>query len=162
MMSQGLAHIAISGSAIGIAGLKTILQEVASLGIDGEERLKTELLRRVKARNYVPASVETGYAEALLREYRRFIGQEVVEESRSLTIRILGPGCPRCEPLAIEAMSALAELQLAADVEHVKDPMTIAKYGLLVTPALLVNGRVRSFGRVPSKERIKRWLEEFC
>jgi small redox-active disulfide protein 2 len=159
---KNLAYITVSGNSVGIAGLKAILEEVASMGIVAQEQLKTELLRRVRRGNYVPESAEPRYAQALLHKYWNFVGQERKEELQGLIIRILGPGCPRCELLTSETLSALAELQLAADVEHVRDPAAIAEYGLLATPALIINGQVRASGSVPHKEKIKQWLEEFC
>jgi len=161
-MAADLAYVIVAGKSIGIVGLKAILEEVASLGISDEQRLMTELLRRVRRRNYVPGSAESRYAQALLRKYRSFIGQEREEEHGDLTIRILGPGCPRCDRLTSVTLSALAELQLSADVEHVRDSVAIAKYGLVATPALMINGQLRASGSVPDKAKMKRWLEEFC
>ena len=79
-----------------------------------------------------------------------------------MAIKILGPGCASCERLASEVRSVLAKLQLAAIMEHVGDPVVIARYGLLATPALIIAGQVRASGRVPSGEMMKKWLEEFC
>ena len=67
-----------------------------------------------------------------------------------------------CERLASEVRSVLAELQLAANVEHVRDPLAIAQYGLLATPTLIIAGHIRASGGVPSREKMKKWLEEFC
>lgn len=159
-MSQELGKIIVGGNSVSIVGLETILQEVASLGIDGEEQLKEELLQRTREHNYIPKSAETRYSKALLRAYRQYMGQEGEWETTGLTIKILGPGCPRCEQLAAEMKNALAKLQLTASVEHVRDPGAIAKYGFLATPALIINGQVRSSGRVPSREKIKKWLQE--
>ena len=161
-MSKELGKIIVGGNSVSIVGLETILQGVASLGIHREKQLKEELLQRTRVHNYVPESAETRYSEALLRAYREFMGQEVEREATGLTIKILGPGCHRCERLAAEMKNALAEFQLAASVEHVRDPGAISKYGFLSTPALIINGRIRSSGRVPSREKIKQWLREFC
>ena len=57
-------------------------------------------------------------------------------------------------------MSALAELNLAADFEHVQDLKEIARYGVMGTPALVINGQVKSVGRVPPKKQIIEWLKE--
>jgi small redox-active disulfide protein 2 len=160
-MSEEMGYILVGEKSVGIAGLRAILRDVAAQKISGEEPLKRELLRRVKMENYVPVSTEAEYTEALLREYEKFIGLKVAEKPAGLTIRILGPGCMYCERLASETMSAVAELQLAADVEHVRDPVAISKYGVLATPALIINGQIRSSGRVPSREKIKKWLEEY-
>lgn len=157
-----MASINIRGKSVGIEGLDEILCHVASKGTSGDKLLKAELLRKVREKNYVPTGVEVEYAEALLREYnKRFIGQEVGEKPAGLTIRILGPGCMNCERLASETKYALAELQLAANVEHLRDPVAISKYGLLATPTLMINGQIRSSGRVPSREKIKKWLEKY-
>ncbi len=161
-MSEELGHIRVCGNTVSIIGLEAIFQEVASLGMTAEKRLKAELLQRTRVNNYIPRSAETGYSEALLRAYREFMGEEVEPESTGLTIEILGPGCPRCHRLAAETKNALAELQLTASVEHVREPGAIAKYGFLATPALIIDGQVRSSGQVPSKEKIKEWLREFC
>jgi len=161
-MSQDLGYIDVGGKSVAIAGLEIILAEMISLQIVEEKQLKTELLRRVRPNNYIPASAEKEYAEALLREYKKTIGQDVSEQPGELTIKILGPGCASCERLASEVRSVLAKLQLPASVEHVRDPVAIARYGLLATPALIIAGQVRASGGVPSREKIKKWLEEFC
>jgi small redox-active disulfide protein 2 len=161
-MSQDFGYVNVGGRSVGIAGLEAILREVVSLQMAEEGLLKAELLRRVRRGNYVPASAEMEYAEALLREYNKRLGQEVNEEPGVLTIKILGPGCASCERLASEVRSVLAKLQLPANVEHVRDPMAIARYGLLATPALIIAGQVRASGSVPSSEKMKKWLEEFC
>ena len=57
-------------------------------------------------------------------------------------------------------MNALAELNVAADIQKVKDINEIAKYGVIGTPALVINGKVKSSGRIPSLEEIKTWVQE--
>ena len=76
------------------------------------------------------------------------------ERSSALSIRILGAGCHRCETLTANVRSALAELGLAADVEHVRDVARIGEYGVLGTPALIVNGEVKSIGKTLTTEQI--------
>lgn len=75
-------------------------------------------------------------------------------------IKVLGPGCPKCRALEEEVRKAMAELGLPARVEKVTDIREIVNYGVILTPALVVDGRVVSSGRVPSREEIKRWLQE--
>ena len=94
-MSQHLGDIDVGGKSVAIAGLEIILAEVVSLQIVEEKLLKTELLRRVQASNYVPASAEEEYAEALLREYKKILGQEVKEElGGNWPSKYLGPAAP--------------------------------------------------------------------
>jgi small redox-active disulfide protein 2 len=75
-----------------------------------------------------------------------------------MEIKILGPGCPKCTQTAKIVMETLAETGAVADVEKVTDVMRIAGYGVMLTPAVVVNGDVKSVGKIPSKEEVKSWL----
>jgi hypothetical protein len=57
-------------------------------------------------------------------------------------------------------MAVLSETGIEASLNHITDPKLMAQYGILPTPALVINGKVKSAGRVPSKSMIKKWLEE--
>lgn len=77
-----------------------------------------------------------------------------------MEIKILGKGCPRCEELEKRTINALADLEMAADVQKVKDIKDIASYGVLSTPGLVINQKVKSSGRLPSPEEIKAWIQD--
>jgi small redox-active disulfide protein 2 len=77
-----------------------------------------------------------------------------------MEIRILGTGCPRCDEVEKRTLNALAQLNVAADYQKIKDIKEIAKYGLFGTPGLVINGKVKSSGRIPSLEEIKTWIQE--
>ncbi len=77
-----------------------------------------------------------------------------------MKIRILGPGCPRCQEVAKRTIDVLAELNVAADVQKVTDIKEIMAYNILATPGLVINDKVKCSGRIPSKEEIKKWIEE--
>lgn len=156
---EKVQQINIGGLSVGLIDVDKILEEVKSFGINDDERLKKELLHRVKQKNYVPESREEEYKRALLREYKKFIGEEIPEEEEGLRMKVLGPGCPNCERLTQEVMAALTELGVAADFEHVREPARIGKYGVMGTPALVINNKVKSVGRVPSRNQIKQWIE---
>jgi small redox-active disulfide protein 2 len=72
-----------------------------------------------------------------------------------MEIRILGTGCPRCKALEQAVMNALAETDISADVAKVEDIMKIMQYGVMHTPALVIDGKVVLSGRVPSPSEIK-------
>ncbi len=72
-----------------------------------------------------------------------------------MKIQVLGPGGSRCKQLAANAEKAVAELGLGASVEKVEDVREILKYRVLSTPALVVDGAVKSLGRVLTAEAIK-------
>ena len=98
---------------------------------------------------------------ALVREFRRQLGQIVPEEkTEGLVIKVLGQGCANCRELTRRIMDIMSELNLAADLEHVTDIKEIARYGVLGSPALLINGKVLSVGTVPSKKQLADWLKQ--
>jgi small redox-active disulfide protein 2 len=76
-----------------------------------------------------------------------------------MKVEILGPGCARCRATEENVRKALVELGVEAEVEHVTDLLEFAKRGVLLTPGVLIDGAVRSSGRVPTVEEIKKWLQ---
>ena len=76
-----------------------------------------------------------------------------------MDIKVLGPGCAKCEQTEKLVKEALQESGVEAKVEKVTGTMDIAKYGVFGTPAVVVDGEVKVVGKVPSKEDIKGWLQ---
>ena len=76
-----------------------------------------------------------------------------------MEIKILGSGCARCEATEKAVMDVLAETGITANVEKVTDLMKIAEYGVFGTPAVVINGQVKSVGKIPKKEEIKSWCK---
>ena len=77
-----------------------------------------------------------------------------------MEIKVLGSGCPKCGEVEKRVKNALAELNAAADVEKITDIKTMMSYGILATPGLVINGKVKSTGRIPRIEEIKAWIRE--
>ncbi len=77
-----------------------------------------------------------------------------------MEIKILGPGCINCRKVEELVRDAVAEAGIAANIEKVSDIMQIAKYGVFGTPAVVVDGKVKSVGKIPKKEEILAWLEK--
>ena len=75
-----------------------------------------------------------------------------------MDIKVLGPGCPKCEQTARIVKEAIQETGADADVEKITDLMKIAGYGVFGTPAVVVDGDVKSVGKIPKKEDVKSWL----
>ena len=80
------------------------------------------------------------------------------EEGTMSKIQILGPGCPKCQALYERAKQAVEELNLPVEVEKVADVDALLDYGVMATPALVVDGTVKLTGRVPSVARLKEIL----
>lgn len=76
-----------------------------------------------------------------------------------MKIEILGTGCPNCLKLEENAKKAIEELSVKAEIEHVKDVGRIIEYGVMTTPALVIDGEVKCAGRVSDVEEIKNWLK---
>ncbi|MDY0311575.1 MAG: thioredoxin family protein [Desulfobacterales bacterium] len=76
-----------------------------------------------------------------------------------MDIKVLGPGCPKCQQTEKIVKEAVAEAGLTAEVEKVTDLMKIAGYGVFGTPAVVVNGEVKSVGKIPKKEDVLQWIK---
>jgi small redox-active disulfide protein 2 len=77
-----------------------------------------------------------------------------------MKIEILGVGCAKCIKLEETAKQAAKELGLDAEVVHVTDLSEISKRGVLMTPGLVIDGKVVSAGKVPSVEKIKELIQK--
>jgi len=75
------------------------------------------------------------------------------------TLQILGTGCPKCKQLAENAEAAARAVGVEYAIEKVTDLSAIMKFGVMMTPALAVDGRVKAVGKVPDVEAIKAMLK---
>jgi small redox-active disulfide protein 2 len=73
-------------------------------------------------------------------------------------IQVLGTGCPKCRTLTANAEAAVRELGVEAQVEKVEKITDIMKFGVMTTPALVIDGQVKSAGKVLSSDEIKAYL----
>ena len=77
-----------------------------------------------------------------------------------MEIKVLGPGCPKCHQAEKIVQEVVAEENVEANVEKVTDVMEIAGYGVFGTPAVVIDGEVKSVGKIPTKEDVKAWLNK--
>jgi small redox-active disulfide protein 2 len=75
-----------------------------------------------------------------------------------MEIKVLGKGCANCMRLEAMVHEVVSEKGLTANLEHVRDEREIVSYGVMKTPGLVVDGKVVSYGRIPSKGEIEGWL----
>ncbi|MFC1632412.1 thioredoxin family protein [Candidatus Omnitrophota bacterium] len=75
-----------------------------------------------------------------------------------MKIEVLGMGCPKCKMLYDNAKKAVEEKDIQVKVEKVENIDKITEYGVMMTPALVIDGEVKSSGKVSSVEEIKKWL----
>jgi small redox-active disulfide protein 2 len=146
---------------VGIVGLKAALEMVSLQDFSTDDEVAEYLFEDLKAKNYIPPRAAADYRLAFLREYKEHRGEpSTVEEQQTLEVRVLGPGCSNCDKLEHMVYKVMTAEGIAGDVEHVKDPNQIAAYGMVATPALVINGEVRSSGRLPRESQLRQWLWE--
>lgn len=75
-------------------------------------------------------------------------------------VKILGSGCKKCNELEANTVAALAQLGMDTTVDHVTDFAQIAAYGVMSTPALVVNGKVVAYGKVLKTDEVVKLLEK--
>jgi hypothetical protein len=162
MSTEDLILVNVSGRSIGIIGFKSALNDLGPiLSQVPDEILARELLAHISPKNYIPESAKADYGLALVREFRKQLGQSVPEEKPAgLVIKVLGQGCDNCRELTRRIMDVLSELNLAGDLEHVTDIKEIARYGVLGSPALIINGKALAVGSVPGKKQLAEWLQK--
>ena len=153
--------VLVENTQVGLIGLKEIFDELKSQRDIPESVLKDMLVEKAGKKNYIPDSIKEEYQKALFREFKKSLGEKVGEEkSGFLEVVILGPGCYSCNKLEQDVMAVLSETGIQAALNHITGPSLIAQYGILSTPALVINGKVKSKGTLPPKSTIKKWLEE--
>ena len=77
-----------------------------------------------------------------------------------MKIEILGMGCPKCKKTTQNAQMAVDELKIDAEIIKVEELDKITEYGVMMTPALVIDGEVKVAGKIPSKQEIMSWIEE--
>jgi small redox-active disulfide protein 2 len=153
--------VLVGNTQVGLLGLNGIFEELKAQRGMPESDLKQMLVEMAGKKNYIPQSVKEEYAKALFREFKKSLGEKVEEErGEFLEVIVLGTGCFSCNQLEKDIVAVLSETGIKAGLNHVTDPSLIVQYGILPSPALIINGKVKSAGRVPSKSMIKKWLEE--
>ena len=77
-----------------------------------------------------------------------------------MNIKVLGIGCSKCKALEEKVRVIVAKNNINAEVEKVSDLEEIMKYGIMLTPGLVINEKVKSYGMVPKEDQILRWIKE--
>jgi len=163
MSQDDIVKIKVDKHSVGITGLKTVMEEMVGRDLERpDDEIKAELLKRLSKKNYISNRAKESYGKAFLREFKKFIGKPHDDDApEGLEIKVLGPGCAQCDRLEREVIEVLAEMNLSADVDHVKDIVEIGSYGIMGMPGLIINGKVMCVGKVPPKVTLKKWLAEF-
>ena len=148
----------IGKATIGLIGLDIALNKALAEKIS-TSNVADYLFSAIKGKNYIPSGMADKYRLALLREYKKLLGEETEEES-DLVIRIFGTGCITCNGLRDAVIDAMMKAGLAADIDMIHDPDEIGRHGILATPALMINGKVKIAGIHPTPVQLTEWLLE--
>lgn len=160
----GPRKIRVGKNVVSVAGLDQLFERALEQGwLREQEDLPQRLLAGLRAAgNYVPPPAEADYAEALVAAYERFLDARRLATAGSrggaVKIEILGPGCARCRATEENVRQALAELKLEAEVVHITDMLEIGRRRVMLTPGVIIDGKIRSSGRVPEVKEVKDWL----
>lgn len=76
-----------------------------------------------------------------------------------ISIKVLGPGCSKCRTLETKVRDIVAKNNIEAAVSKVEDIQEMMNYGIMMTPALVINEQVKSFGIIPKDDQILNWLK---
>lgn len=143
---------------MGLIGLEQAMQQAVSRKLSADEATAF-LFAAVSRENYIPATATDLYRQALRREYL-MVESGGAQSPQQLTIKILGPGCVSCNKLNTMIFDIMQRLGIAADIEQIHDLDEIWRHGVITTPALIINGRIKCSGRMPPPAEVEQWLVE--
>jgi small redox-active disulfide protein 2 len=160
-IKDDVTQIKVDHYAVGIRNLTGVFEDMAQEYTDRQDgEVSAELVKRLSGKNYIPKSARASYGKAFLREFKKYHGLPYEEDTfKGVEIKVLGQGCTQCDGLVRDIREILAEINLPADMDHVKDVKEIGKYGVMGTPALIINGEVKCVGKVPPKPKLLKWLK---
>ncbi|QTA78397.1 Redox-active disulfide protein 2 [Desulfonema limicola] len=160
-----VTQIMVGKYRIGVIGLKKTIADLGKTHINkSDSEVEAELINRISKNNYIAPNLRKDFGKALLTKFKRAHGIDSEENNLQTNadfpdIRVLGPGCSQCNKMESLVIEVLNEINLAASVEHITDIKEIAQYGVMGTPALVINSKVVWVGSVPSKAKLKALLE---
>lgn len=150
--------IRIGKAYIGLVGLDLAINKAVELGLEEAEAMDF-LYQAIQKKNYIPPAMKESYRLALFKEYAKHLhGDEGSGET--LVVRIFGPGCVSCNGLQNLLIEVLADMDIAADIEQIHDPDETGRAGILQTPALMINGKLKSAGLLPTRAQVEQWIRE--
>lgn len=156
-------QVNIGGARVGIVGLDEAVEAVARTKPRTGTEIGARLVEILKEHNYIPAGAEEEYRRDLTRYYRMKMGLPVDEPAvapGTVEVKVFGPGCARCKQMYEQVLDIVAAEGIVANVEYVNDMAEMAAHGVLITPALMINGTVKVAGKMPSRGELVAWLKE--
>lgn len=150
----------IGKATVGLIGIDLALGRVLNDKSLNTYEAAEQVFREIEKKNYVPAGAVADYKKAIRNEILLLRGERV-DHSDELVIRVLGHGCVSCNNLQKMAIEIVSALGVAADVFQVHDPDEIGRFGVINSPALVINDDLKCEGRLPSHSEIESWIREY-
>ena len=150
--------IRIGKSTIGLIGIDIAINQAAAKMLSEDDAV-IFLFEAISRKNYIPPAAHDNYREALRKAYQHHLQPED-QNGDILIFRIFGKTCISCDNLQKMVIEELNAQGLAADIEKIHDPDEIYRYGILAIPALMINGKVKSSGLMPTRAQIEQWIKE--
>lgn len=157
----------IDGKQVSLSSVEETFMDLKDAAFENEAKLAVEIFSRIKRKNYIPTSVESKYKEALYKEYKNFIQKlnlpfinENSNGSKKIRIGILGfTGCSYCSDLSKNVTEAIREMGIASETVEMKYIYNTDNQSLR-PPGLVINGKVKSAGKILNKNEIKQYIKE--
>jgi len=161
-MSPGdmAVKIRVGKFTIGVVGLNAALAEADALRFTADEAATRHILERLRAQNYIPPAAESEYLQVIQREYRRPRPTGCRAPDRGHRCEGSRARLPQLRTARTDGAQADGRGKIAGNLEHVRDMKEISFYGIVPTPGLVINGRIRCAGRVPTERQLLGWLRE--
>ncbi len=150
--------IRIGSASIGLIGLDLAINEAAASKLSEAEAMDV-LFQAIREKNYIPPAMKEKYRLALFKEYARHLRGDDGDHD-DLVFRIYGPGCVSCNGLQNLVIEVLSDMDIAADIEQIHDLDEIGRAGILQTPALVINGQLKSSGLLPTRAQLEEWIRD--
>lgn len=152
--------IRIGKTTIGLIGLDRALHQAAARELDAEEATDF-LFAEVSEKNYIPPAATDKYRQALGLAYQQYLEPGDRPDTVPV-IKIFSKDCISCDTLQKMVIEALNAAGLAADIEKIDEPDEIGRYGMIMTPALMINGKIKSTGLMPTMAQVEQWIRELA
>jgi small redox-active disulfide protein 2 len=91
---------------------------------------------------------------------KKYSNYKLNRKKNKMIVKILGTGCKKCQTLEAKVRDLVAVNNIDAEVEKITDIQEMMKYGIMMTPGLIINEKVKSFGIIPKDDQIISWLKE--
>lgn len=159
---RNISIVKIKGIGTALKGVHFLFFKAKEMDLKGDQELGNFFVSELKKINTFSKQDEERLREALPGKFKKFVKGEPDEDEsdRKVNIKLLGSGRRGYFELEREAMDAVVELDVSGPFAQVRDLDEIAKYGTIPMPALVINGKVVSSGRIVKKEEIKKMILE--